>query len=151
MSASSELILLVHLAATSAMVGLIWFVQITHYPLLAVLEGQGARAVHRFHVERAGLVIVPLMLTEAVSAIVLVVLLGGGTQAALAWTGAGLLAVIWVSTFLVQVPLHRKLTDGSGGRERQADSLVRTNWIRTVCWSVRGCIALLLTAGALYA
>jgi hypothetical protein len=71
-----------------------------------------------------------------------------GTGALLFWTEAEvfrrplfvaaliLLAVIWLSTFLVQVPLHNALV---GGFDPQVHaSLVRSNWIRTLAWSVRG-------------
>ena len=62
-----------------------------------------------------------------------------------AWFGAGLLLVIWVSTALLQVPLHRKLSAGFDARRVQL--LIGSNWIRTVAWSVRGLIALLLLKG----
>ena len=56
-----------------------------------------------------------------------------------------LLAAIWVTTALVQVPLHRRLSEGydaSSGRR-----LVTTNWLRTALWSGRG----LLVAGMVVA
>jgi hypothetical protein len=58
------------------------------------------------------------------------------------WIGLGMLVLIWVSTFAVQVPLHAKLA-------REFDRvvwhrLVTTNWLRTIVWTVRGFVALLL-------
>ena len=48
----------------------------------------------------------------------------------------GLLAVIWISTAAVQVPLHGRLE-----REFTPEAhrmLVRTNWVRTAAWTARG-------------
>jgi hypothetical protein len=53
--------------------------------------------------------------------------------------GWGLLAVLWGSTFWIQVPLHARLQSGSN--PDTIDWLVQTNWIRTVAWSIRGVLA----------
>lgn len=58
------------------------------------------------------------------------------------WIGLVLLVLIWVSTFAVQVPLHERLALGF---DRAVwHRLVATNWLRTIAWTVRGIIALLL-------
>ena len=59
----------------------------------------------------------------------------------------GLLAVIWVSTFLIQVPLHGRLTRGFDATRHSA--LVRSNWIRTVAWSARGALLAWMLLGLL--
>ena len=51
------------------------------------------------------------------------------------WLGIGLIAFIWASTFLLQVPAHSQLA--SGFDERSWRMLVRSNWLRTVAWSAR--------------
>ena len=56
----------------------------------------------------------------------------------------GLLAVIWLSTALIQVPLHQRL---GGGFDAEVHSrLVTSNWIRTVAWTLRGLLAVHLLA-----
>jgi hypothetical protein len=52
--------------------------------------------------------------------------------------------VIWISTFLVQVPLHRRLS--AAWDPVAARRLVQTNWIRAAAWTLRGVLALLLLA-----
>ena len=47
-----------------------------------------------------------------------------------------LLAVIWLSTALLQVPCHNVLSLGFNSVVHQR--LLRTNWIRTAAWSLRG-------------
>ncbi len=49
-----------------------------------------------------------------------------------------LLALIWVITFLISVPKHNILS--SGHNDLAITELVKTNWIRTVAWTVRAII-----------
>ena len=60
------------------------------------------------------------------------------------WTLAGvaLLALIWASTALLQIPLHNALSTGFDAEVHAR--LVHTNWIRTIAWTVRGVLALYL-------
>jgi hypothetical protein len=56
------------------------------------------------------------------------------------WAGAALLAVIWLSTALLQVPRHAELGAGFAGAAHS--SLVVTNWLRTAAWSARAGLSL---------
>jgi len=53
-----------------------------------------------------------------------------------AWISLALMAVNWASTALIQMPLHQKL---GGGRDAVLlIKLARSNWIRTIAWTLRG-------------
>ena len=93
--------LLVHLAATFYMVGVIWFVQVVHYPLFAKVGATGFAAYSRTHSRLTGFVVGPPMLVEAATAVALVVYRPEGVSALLAWTGLVLLALVWASTALL--------------------------------------------------
>ena len=56
-----------------------------------------------------------------------------------AWFGVALLAVVWGATFLVSVPRHNLLAAGFDAAV--IDSLVATNWIRTIAWTARAGLA----------
>ncbi|MBI1338452.1 MAG: hypothetical protein GC164_16035 [Phycisphaera sp.] len=127
------------------MVGLIWFVQIVHYPLFARVGGDVFAVYEWHHTRQTTWVVAPLMLTELVSAVAIVLWPPRAVAPSLAWSGLVLLAVIWLSTALLQVPCHRKLERGFD--PRVARRLVSSNWVRTVAWSLRGLVAL----GMLYA
>ena len=58
--------------------------------------------------------------------------------------GAALVAVIWMSTFFLQVAQHNSLRAGFTVRAHRR--LVATNWVRTLAWSARGVLALWLLA-----
>jgi len=52
--------------------------------------------------------------------------------------------VIWMSTWLWQVPAHRRLEAGFDAAAHLR--LTRTNWVRTAAWTARSVIALALAA-----
>jgi hypothetical protein len=134
------MLLLVHAFATLFMTGLIWFVQVVHYPLMAMVGEANYAAFQAAHQRRTTLVVGPAMLVEATSAALLLVPGFAGVSPSLSWAGAGLLAVAWVSTFAVQVPLHAKLERGFDAAVHRR--LVATNWVRTAAWSLRAGVAL---------
>jgi hypothetical protein len=131
-------ILLAHAAATLFMTGLIWFVQLVHYPLFARVEGRVFPGYEIEHMRRTGWIVTPAMLAEAVTAVAL--LFDPRVPAAAAWTGAVLLAIVWLSTALLQAPRHVVLRRGFDTSVHAR--LVATNWIRTVAWSLRSVLAL---------
>lgn len=138
------LVPILHLVATTYMVGVIWFVQLVHYPGFADVGPAGFPRYANRHVSRTFWVVGPPMLVEAGLAIVLIV-----TQpSTLAFVGAALLLTVWGATALFQIPAH-----GALQKQWDADTvrrLVTTNWIRTVAWTARGLVAtgLVLKAAA---
>jgi len=128
-----------HAASTLMMAGVIWFVQVVHYPLMARVGEGGFSIYEREHAARTTLVVMPLMLIEAASACGLAWHLRAGAGALVGWAGLAALILVWISTFAVQVPLHGKLEVGYTPAAHTA--LLRTNWIRTVLWSIRGLAA----------
>ena len=131
----TDWIVAAHLFATFAMTGIIWFVQIVHYPMLARLPQENFAALEREHCDRTGFVVAPPMLVEAFT---LVWLLFRGFHSPLFLFTAALLGVVWISTFTLQVPAHRALLQG--WNEPAHRRLVFTNWIRTTAWTLRAVI-----------
>lgn len=132
----SAILTIVHFAATWYLVGLCWLVQRVQYPLMVQVGAEGFAAYEQAHVTRIGPVVGPMMIVEAATAVALF-FTGASFARHPAFLGAtALVALIWASTFLVQVPLHGVL-----GQSFDADAhtaLVRTNWIRTLAWTARG-------------
>ena len=136
---SMKLTLLLQFASTWTMIGIIWFVQVVHYPLFARVDGPAYRRFMADHTRLTGWVVGPPMLVEAAAAVLLVTQADSGVQSIAAWAGVVLVGVIWASTWLLQVPRHRQL---AGGFDAQAHAaLVSTNWIRVIAWSLRGVLA----------
>lgn len=140
MSTGLKLMLMAQLATTISMTGLIWFVQITHYPLFRDVGAQGFSIYERRHRFRTTCVVGPLMLTEALAAVLTFAAVPIWVSFSVACWGAALLLVIWCSTAFLSVPQHERLCE-------RFDSvawsrLVATNWIRTVAWTARSLLLL---------
>lgn len=137
---TTDFLLMAQAVASGAMGGLIWFVQIVHYPLFARVTGAGDREYAAEHQRRTAWVVIPFMLVEGVVATLLAIAPPPGVPRAAAVVGLGLVLLVWLSTAAVQMPLHGRL-----GREGHAPAvvaaLVRSNWPRTVLWTARALLA----------
>ncbi len=137
------LIALAHAGATWFMVGLIWFVQLVHYPLMGKVPASGFSEYSAEHQRRTTWIVAPAMFAEAGCTIVLALFPHGhGADSPVRWVGLGLLVLAWASTFTTQVPLHARLSTGFDKKVWRR--LVNTNWVRTVAWTGRGVVALLM-------
>jgi hypothetical protein len=131
-------VLVVGAAATWAMVGLIWMVQVVHYPMLAEFSALSPVTAAVDHQRRISWVVGPLMAAEGVTALVLLVDRPATMGPASAWGSASLLGVALASTVLVQVPLHGRLARAHDANV--ARRLISTNWVRTIAWTARGAV-----------
>ncbi|MDF1869607.1 MAG: hypothetical protein P1U30_04385 [Phycisphaerales bacterium] len=131
-------VLLAHAMSTLMMTGLIWFVQIVHYPLMSKVGGDQFSNYELAHTKQTTWGVGPLMLTELATAIYL---LGQSDRDGMLIPILGLvcLGVIWGSTLLLQIPAHRVLEQGFDPDTHRR--LVRTNWIRTIMWTSRSMFA----------
>jgi len=133
------MVFLIHVGSSLMMTGLIWFVQIVHYPLFLEIPREHFSDYERLHQLRTGWLVAPLMLME----------LGTGAwvlfqhlNSWVIWAEMGLLLLIWASTFFIQMPLHRSL--GKEVNPAKQTTLVHSNWFRTVAWSLRAVLLLSL-------
>jgi hypothetical protein len=132
-----KLLWLLHLASTLFMTGVIWFVQVVHYPLFSRVGSDMFPMYESQHATLTTLVVFPAMMIELLSAGLL--LLNEKEDWRL-WLGTLLLGMIWISTMFIQVPKHNELSAGFNAAVHTA--LVATNWIRTVAWSLRSVLVL---------
>ena len=104
--------LIIQLLATGFMTGLIWFVQLVHYPMMEGWPHDDFGRWELAHRDRTGPVVIPPMLAEGAAAAWLFIRRPRGIHAWLPLLGLGLLTGIWASTFFLQVPCHLKLSTG---------------------------------------
>ncbi|MDJ0497135.1 MAG: hypothetical protein QNJ89_04845 [Acidimicrobiia bacterium] len=135
-------VFLVHLGATWALVGLIWFVQVVHYPLFGHVGRAAFAGYEEQHTRRTGWVVGVLMPAEAITALWLVVSPPAEVGAAWFLLGLALVGALWLTTLVVHVPLHRQLSRGFD--TYLGNRLVWTNWIRTLLWTARGLLVLFI-------
>lgn len=135
-------LLLANAAATLYMVGLIWMVQVVHYPLFDGVGAAEFAAYEARHTRGMTGIVLPPMVIELITAIALVALRPGASvdqfvvPGWMLWVGLGLVLFLWAVTFAVSVPQHAKLASGFDAKAYRL--LVDTNWLRTVAWTLRG-------------
>lgn len=126
----------VNLIATWYMVGLIWMVQVVHYNMF---DRVGLDQFQQYEADHNRL-ITPIvgvpMLFELATAILLLFAAPDSFPRWAAIVGLVIIALIWLSTVLLQVPCHTQLLNGFD--EAIYRRLVNSNWIRTVLWTARG-------------
>jgi hypothetical protein len=118
------------------MTGLIWYVQVVHYPLLAKIPPNLMIAEYAAaYANRTGLVVIIPMLTELATAILLCMYPTPQMDSSLRYLSAALVIIIFLSTFLIQVPDHEQIQLTAS--PQAIEHLVSWNWIRTIAWSLR--------------
>lgn len=121
-----------NIAVSWGLLILIWLVQIIIYPGFQRISDDDFAGYHRWYVKRISSVVLPLMIAELTLTIFWVRTDGYAISSVF----AGLLVlIVWLSTFMLQVPIHNQLKKGKNGMQIQR--LVITNWIRTAAWSLK--------------
>ena len=131
---------LLNISSTWFMVGLIWLIQIVHYPLFKLVGKNEFQTYHNGHSVMITPLVGTVMIIELISSILLVVFPPKNVSLIIPIIGLILIFIIWSSTAFFQIPHHNAL---SKAYELEAHNLlVQTNWIRTISWSMRGLLLL---------
>lgn len=136
--------LLVSAAAATFMAGVIWVIQLVHYPLFALADPARFAEFHASHSARITLIVGPAMLTELGSSALFALLARDPLERRLALAGLGLVIVAWATTALCSIPAHGRLATGFDATAHA--SLVATNAIRTLAWTAHAALKLFLVA-----
>lgn len=141
----SDIVFLINLASGLMMTGIIWMVQVVQYPLFLKLTPQELFNYHTVYTKRITYVVLPLMFAELISS---------GLSAIYSFKFLplmifGFVLATWLSTFILSVPLHQKLSNNNFNdfsEEKIHDlchKLIATNWPRTVLWSLKSLLLIL--------
>ena len=142
---SLSLLLVLNFALAAYLTGLIWVVQLVVYPALALVgKGEFAR-YHAAHTRGMGYAAGAPMVLELGLAVWLAWAAYPSLGAGRALGQLALVVVAWLATFLIAVPFHNRLA-AQGYNYIALDGLTRTNWLRTLAWTLRaGLLAWLLS------
>ena len=139
MEPTDAVVLLVALGSTWAMTGLIWVIQLVHYPIFDSIEQgddhSGWVQFTKRHTTTISFVVGPLMLAEGITGIWLVTSPPADTSRLLPLIALGLMGVAYGVTAFVSAPLHGQMSERFDARLHAR--LLSTNWIRTAAWSAR--------------
>jgi len=147
MQDAGTLLVMAHLVSTLLMVGMIWTVQLVHYPLMALVGADRFVAYEASHAPRMAATVMLPWSVQGVTTVGLLVASPPGVSRGLVWAAAVAAAIPVAVTVLASVPAHARLSDGFDPAVHRR--LVTTNWLRTAAWSTHGgiAIAIAVTAG----
>lgn len=126
--------LIVNLTVCLILTGLIWTIQIVHYPLFLKVGKAIFKNYETSHQQKITPLVAPLMILELACSFVWLLFF---------YKDASVIAIlqfvpvagVWLSTFFIQMPLHRSLKNGYN--EIVIKKLINSNWIRTILWNSR--------------
>ena len=130
-----QLTIQLHLFATLLMTGVVWFVQLVHYPSFRFVAVEKGKEAVQFHQRKTSFLVIPLMLIEMGTGILLMSSSWVTQYGNYLILNLALLFLIWGVTFLKMFPLYRRL--GESLDESSISSLISMNWIRTILWTMR--------------
>ena len=123
----------IHIVSTSIMVGVIWIMQLVHYPSFSFINIEDYKSFQEFHMKRISLVVIPAMTIELTSGILIFWI--HQTNNIFFNVSLFCLFFIWSITAILFSKMHQKLT--LGYQILIVTKLVNLNWIRTISWTLR--------------
>ena len=129
----NNFVLLGHLIFTSIMTGVIWVIQIVHYPSFHFIEKELYTAFQKFHMNKISIIVIPIMLAELITGMML--FLYKSSKSPFLIISFVILVLIWLITGVFFSKAHKELM--TGYQELVVNQLVVMNWIRTLLWTLR--------------
>ena len=124
-----------HLVATSIMIGVIWVIQLVHYPSFHYIDRSRYELFQDFHMRNISWIVFPLMSVELITGILLIQSPTFGYPNKLFFISMVLLVLIWFLTATLFISIHKNLSKGFN--KDIINKLVNLNWLRTILWSLR--------------
>lgn len=140
--------LLLCLFSTLYNVGVIWFLQLNHYPLYAKVGCGEFRDYMTTHNRR---ILLPIVLPSIIALAASLLLLWQRPFGVPIWGVSAIIffnLVILLSTISVQGKAHNALAR-DGYSESLVQKIIHTNWIRTAAWTINGLLLIWMTAMAI--
>ncbi len=141
------MLLILQIFSTLALAGVIWVIQLVQYPFFSYVERENFKSYHAAYTFWITPIVAPLMIVELLASVLLLIFPPEIASYKLLFFNFILTALVWLSTFFIQVPLHNKLS--AGFDENAHLRLVKTNWIRTFIWSAHAVLVLFFLCCAL--
>ena len=122
---------IITLMIDTALVTLIWLVQLVIYPGFCFYTEENIKKWHSLYTTRITYIVMPLMLGQ----LTLYIFVVYSNPVVSHVLNLGLVLFIWIVTFFISVPLHAKI-DAIQNTLQARKKLVQTNWLRTIGWTL---------------
>ena len=127
-----------NLIVSSILLGLILVIHFVHYKSFNFIDVEKFVEFHKFHTKNISFLVIPLMIIEVVISIIICYFY----FSILSLINLSLVALIWIITFLLQVPSHNKLSTGKSITE--IEKLVSGNVFRVYLWFFKAIVSTLI-------
>ena len=127
-----------NLIISAILLGLILTIHFVHYKSFKFIDIERFIEFHRFHTKNISFLVLPLMTSEAVLSITICYFY----FSILSLANLLLVALIWITTFLLQVPSHNKLSTGKSMPEIK--KLISGNIYRVCLWFLKVIVSTLI-------
>ncbi len=124
----------IRLLFDSGLVVLIWMIQLVVYPSFLYYEKDNLIKWHKHYTSRLSLIVIPLMFGQLILAVIQLVQF----PAIETMVGLSLVIAVWISTFLLFVPIHNQIFKNNS-TITLLKQLVKRNWLRTILWTLICC------------
>ena len=125
-------LLTTHLTSTSIMVGVIWVIQLVHYPSFKYVNESDYIIFQKYHMSNISYIVFPIMFTELTTAILIFF---SGEKSFFFMLSLICLFLIWVITGVLFTKFHNILQKGKD--LKMIDKMIKANWMRTSLWTLR--------------
>ena len=142
-------VLIAQVVGSVGMFGVIWTIQLVHYPLMRSIPDDAFVAYEKQHTRLISFVVGPLMAVEGLCVLAVFFARPVGVPYWSTLLGGILEAIAIGVTAFVSAPTHGRLE--AGANPSLLDRLIATNWFRTAAWTGRGAIALFMLVAFLNA
>ena len=122
----------------SILVGIILITQFVNYPLFKKID-QNFEIIHKEYTKKMGYIVAPIMVLEAITVSSMYIYYPKSNVLILIIC---LTIIIWLSTFLIQVPIHKTISFKKDSKKIKR--LISTNYIRTISWCSKLYLSMLL-------
>ena len=127
-----------NLIVSSILLGLILVIHFVHYKSFNFIDIEKFVEFHKFHTKNISFLVIPLMIIEVVISIIICYFY----FSILSLINLSLVALIWITSFLLQVPSHNKLSTGKSITE--IEKLVSGNVFRVYLWFFKAIVSTLI-------
>jgi len=138
----ADVVLIAQVVGSVGMFGVIWTIQLVHYPLMHQIPDDAFITYEQEHTRRITFVVGPLMLIEGLCVLAVFFARPEGVPLWSTWIGGAIEAIALGVTAFISAPTHGRLE--AGPNPTLLHWLVTTNWIRTAAWTARAAISLFM-------
>ncbi len=128
-------VFIIHCIATFIMVGVIWVIQLVHYPSFYYIDKKKYQSFQKFHMNNISYIVMPTMLVELCTGFILILYFNNLYGNFTFYLSIFLLFCIWLITGIIFTKLHNKLLEGYD--ELIIKKMIEWNWSRTLFWTFR--------------